>query len=487
MYKPMYGSLTEKNRSAGVVSKIRRFAISALVLATLAVSAPSAQAETYTLEQCLELAQNNRASIVRAKGAKRDAKASVKRQFGRIFLPSVSGAYRTSESRARNQSSEEPVFATGQRAILDVVGDTLFFQTRTPTGLIQKVDVPDQDRSSSSYQLSANLTLFDGFSNINDYKGVRKSSQRADYDLKRAKQNLELNVRIAYFAYLANVRNLAVQEEAVKRSQEQLNLVQSRYDVGSASLSDVLKQKVQFGNDNIALLEAQNGVKTTKADLGFEVGLNLNDEMDFDTTYVEDKFDGSLDAAIQSGVTSHPGLRSTELAVDVNRHFVRSAKGGYLPSVTAFVSESWSDASRADNLDQNLSFKSRNLAFGVNVNWNIFDRFQREQSVTNRKVAYNNAKAESWEARNNVVLAVKKAYFVLDKAVAQVAVSGENVNSAREDMSLAQEKYNLGSASILDLLDAQVSLKDAQVKLIRAQLDQNLAVARLQNAMGVSY
>jgi len=166
---------------------------------------------------------------------------------------------------------------------------------------------------------------------------------------------------------------------------------------------------------------------------------------------------------------------------------MRSAYGGYLPSVNAFVSETWLDASRGDNLDVSLNFSGRSTSFGVNINWNIFDKFLREQSVTNRKVAYNNAKADSWETRNNVILAIKKAFYELDKASAQVGVSGENVKSAREDMNLAQEKYNLGSASILDLLDAQVSLKDAQVKLIRAELDKNLAVARLQNAMGVSY
>ncbi len=448
----------------------------------------SVKAETYTLEQCLNLAQKNRASITRAKGAKRDASASVKRQFGRVFLPSLSGSYQTSESRARDQRSEQ-LSRNGVSDVINTVGGNqlgVFIDTGGVRNIFE-VDVADQDRTSSAFRLSANITLFEGFSGLNSYKGVKKNSKRADFDLKRAKQNLDLSVRIAYFAYLANVRNLAVQEEAVKRSQEQLNLVQSRYDVGSASLSDVLKQKVQFGNDNISLLAARNGAKTSKADLGFEVGLDLNENMEFDTSYVEDKFDGALEGAIQSGVTSHPGLRSTELGVDVNRHFLNSAKGGYLPSVTAFVSENWSDGSRSDNLDANLSFSSRSLAFGVNVNWNIFDKFQREQSVTNRRVAYNNAKADSWEARNNVVLAVKKAYFVLDKAVAQVEVSNENVKSAREDMSLAQEKYNLGSASILDMLDAQVSLKDAQVKLIRAKLDQNIAVARLQNAMGVSY
>ena len=91
MYNLRYGTLTEKGKSVNTLVSVKRFLVIAILLvAGLIGSAPTVKAETYTLDQCLGLAQKNRASIVRAKGAKRDARASVKRQFGRIFLPSVS-------------------------------------------------------------------------------------------------------------------------------------------------------------------------------------------------------------------------------------------------------------------------------------------------------------------------------------------------------------------------------------------------------------
>ena len=56
--------------------------------------------------------------------------------------------------------------------------------------------------------------------------------------------------------------------------------------------------------------------------------------------------------------------------------------------------------------------------------------------------------------------------------------------AAEEDLKITQEKYNLGAATILDLLDAQVSLKEAQVALIQVDFGLNLAIAQLENAMG---
>ena len=464
--------------------------ISAALVLVLGVGAPRpVSAKTYSLEECLTLAKENRASITKALGDKRNAKASVRRQFGRLILPNISGSYRLSESRERDQTSEalvdpnppifDSVLTNGGRWL------PIAFDTSDVTEVVT-TDVPDQDRSSKSLSVQASLTLFDGLSNIHDYLGVKKASEAADFDLERAKQNLELTVKAAYFTYLANVRNLAVQEEAVKRSEEQLNLVQSKYDVGSASLSDVLKQKVQFGNDNLTLLEAQQGVITSKSDLAFSVGLDPSDNDDFDTTYTERGYTGEVDGAIETALASHPGLKSSDLNFQMQKQFLKSAYGDYLPRITASASRSWSTSSRPDNLDRSLDFKGTSTSFGITISMNIFDQMVREQNVVRNSVARNNARADLQEARNNVVLETQKAYYEVEKATEQVKVSEENVASATEDMNLAREKYNLGSASILDLLDAQVSLKQAQVSLIRAQLDLNVAVARLDNAMGVS-
>ena len=63
-------------------------------------------------------------------------------------------------------------------------------------------------------------------------------------------------------------------------------------------------------------------------------------------------------------------------------------------------------------------------------------------------------------------------------------VAQESVAAAEENMKIVQERYNLGAATILDLLTAQEDLKRAQVSYINSRFDLNLAIARLENAMG---
>lgn len=487
--------MVNMKQSSRTVSTITALAL----IAALSLSVvESAYAETYTLEQCLKLARENRASIVNAEGNKRNASAQKRSALAALLLPSVSLSARTSKSQERDQESQIPDFT--QQAGAPLVYDSLqtvqgnFIPTALDTSSvppvidtsIKTIFPDDQDRTGSSMSISGSITLFDGFANVNSYLAAKKSSAMADYGMRTAEQDLALEVSRRYFDYLASVRNLTVQEEAVKRSEEQLNLVQSKYDVGSASLSDVLKQKVQFGNDNLALLEARQFVITSRANLAWSVGLDPSATNEFDTTYTERGFTQSLDEAIATGLENHPGLRSKELDVSVSKHYLNAAKGDYLPSVGASVTRTWSKGSSSDFLDLDLERSSTSTSFSISARWNIFDRFSREQTVASRSVRHNNARAGFAEERNTVALNITKAFYEVEKATEQVRVSEENVKSAREDMSLAQEKYNLGSAAILELLDAQVSLKDAQVRLISGKLNLNTAIAILHNAMGVS-
>jgi len=60
----------------------------------------------------------------------------------------------------------------------------------------------------------------------------------------------------------------------------------------------------------------------------------------------------------------------------------------------------------------------------------------------------------------------------------------ESVAAAQEDLNIVKEKYNLGAATIIEVLDAEVSFKQAQVNQVQALFDYNLAVSRLEKVMG---
>ena len=450
-----------------------------LLLLLLGVSAQSQEVKL-TLDDCIEIALKNRASIIAARGAEDLARANQRWAIG-SFLPRISASYYYSKTKTTDIEPDQVVpYVVDSFVNVAVVGaDTARDLVYIPA--FETVKSADQDRTSKALEVRASMDLFD-LANFFNYAGARADRAKAHLDVIESEQNLIYSVKLSYYAYLASVQNVQVQEQAVKRSEEQLKLIQSKYELGSAALSDVLKQKVQFGNDKLALLTAQNLVTSTGSSLAYTIGLDPNQPAEFASDYLMREYQGSLSDALDFTYTHEPSILAAQKGVDASKHALRSRMSEYLPKLQGFGSVSWSDATRGDTLT--FDFSSRDATIGFQITLNIFDGFSRERNVTVAKVNRNNSRAALADTRNLVTRDVKTAYSEIEQYKEAKAVAGENVGAAEEDLKITQEKYNLGAATILDLLDAQVSWKQAQVSLISADFDLNLAVAKLENAMG---
>lgn len=445
-------------------------------------------AELLTLDDCIELALKNRASVIAAKGREQLAGANKRAALG-AFLPRVEMSYDYSESSTRDKKSdflEDSVrYVANSVEVYDPDGDSTFWLTGASPEIVSskivEMDVPDLDRTSKTLGVSASMSLFD-LSNFYNYAGSKASLAKAKLDVIGSEQDLIYSVKVSYYYYLASVKNVEVQEQAVERSTEQLKLIQSKYDLGSASKSDVLKQKVQLGNDRLSLLTEQNNVNNRRASLAYTIGLDPNSNVGFSMEYTMREYSGALEEAITYGLEHYPGLLSSEKNVDYRKHSVRSRWSKYLPTLSGYGRLTYSDGAEENIYTYNSS--SRVSTFGVQINLNIFDGFIREYNLTSAKVNYNTARAEYADRRNFTSQSIKAKYLDIERLKEKQNVSKENVEAANEDLKITQEKYNLGAATILDLLDAQVSLKRAQVSLIQADFDLNLAVSNLENAMG---
>lgn len=447
---------------------------------SLAMVASVAAAEVLTLDDCIEVALQKRASIVIARGNERRAGADKRAALG-AFLPRIEASYSYSEGKTADIEPDARVFDSTIAFLdtIEVAGEQREVIREMP--VFHTAKAADQDRSNKSLSVTGNMSLFN-LSNWFNLAGAKADLAVARLDVLGSEQDLIKAVKVSYYRYLAAVENVTVQEQAVARTDEQLKLINSKYELGSASLSEVLKQKVQFGNDRLSLLEAQNDVTNGRASLAYTVGLDPNADYEFSTEFAQREYTGTMEEAMSFGLTHKPSLLSSQKNVDASRHAVRSRYAEYLPTLGGWASLSLSDAIQGDTLT--YSFSSRNTSVGFQVRWNIFDGFNRERSITSAKVGLNNARARLADARNGVAQRIKTAYLDIERLNEKKKVSQETVDAATEDHKITQEKYNLGAATILDLLDSQVSLSEAQVSLIRAGFDLNLAVAELENAMG---
>ncbi len=343
----------------------------------------------------------------------------------------------------------------------------------------------NQTTTTANYSLGLDIRqdLFDGGAAFSGYKAAAASETASRENFRGARQKLIFDVKNSYFSALKAKKLLEVQQDVVKRGEEQLKIAQARYDLGSASLSDVLKAKVSFANDRLTLISAENGYQVALANLNVIIGEDVNDSIELaeDLTPPQETPLRYEEALLKAG-KNHPDLLAAQENLKASDWGVQAGRAGLYPSLSLNAGYGWNnrDFSRVTSLfDRDYQWR-----FGFSVGYNIFDRFSTYQSIKSSQARHANARESYLQTKSQVALEVKQAFLDLAQARQKLDVTNQQSESAEEDLNIVQEKYNLGAATILELLDAQVSYKQAKSDQVQSLFDYNLAAARLNKAIG---
>ena len=432
-----------------------------LLLTTLCFSqTQGVSARVLTLDECIKLAEKHNANLISAKQSYKAAKSQVKRGWGRL-LPSMDSdlAYSRSVYGPSEYPRYDPLLGT---VVLDTSGvlTSKAYSARISAG---------QSWSLGGYN----------FYEIKEYNAY-KSSTKSYLELTR--QEVILSVKRAYFDVLKAKMLLEIQKEALKRAGEQLKVAEARYELGAASYSDVLKAKVQFGDVMLTLISAENTGKLAKATLNSWMGQDVDSAIDVEENLMAPEFNYVYENALKRAMSDNPGLRQAESDLRSAEAQVGMARSGFFPNLNASGSYYWTHP----ELDQIRNIREREYSWrlSASISFNIFDGFQKNYNLSWAKASRNSAKEMFHQAKRDVALELKQAFLNVQEAEEKIDLTEKKVASAQEDLDLMQEKYNLGAANILELLDAEVSFKQAESDQVEALYDYNLAVAQFEKAIG---
>jgi outer membrane protein TolC len=456
--------------------KARRLVISIFVIVLFSgfLSAQDAPAATdsLTLMDCIKIALDNNPTIKSA-AYNRESAAFDKKGSYQGILPRLDLNFGVGQS-VTGESQYTTFNPTG---VDSITGDVTYEQTfrTTPKSYIQ----------TNSLGMSIKQNIYDGgiwWNRIGQAKSMEKSS---DLNFESERNNVILSIEQAYYTLMKDKKLLEVRELAVSRSQEQYDRAEKMYEIGATAQIDVFRAKVSLGKDRINMLLQQNLVTQSRKNLNIAMGRDP-----LTALLVKMKFDPlqnipPIDDLIETAYDNQPLLKKNTEDIKVEDYNISLSKGSLFPRISAYANYNRSH----EDISKVLKDWNRNYrySYGIQLSYNIFNGFNDNVNVQKAKIRKKIMRENFEDFKRQLKSSIHQYYVNYQSYLNIIAINRDNLAAAKEELRLAEERYQIGAGTSLDVRTAQLSLTEAEQTLVAALFTARVTLDQLNNQLGLSY
>jgi outer membrane protein len=426
-----------------LLSSITLFALLFLFTSTLSAQ----DVRSITLQEAIEIALENNYQLKQARNNLGLANESIRNEYA-DFLPSIGASF--SGSRQNGQQNQ-----------------------LLPGGDIRSVELTSKGISGN---VSADITIFNGFENIKSLRRSEQAKISSEESLKRAEENVIFNTASRYLGVLLDKELLDIAQENLENSQQQLEQVRAQVEVGSRPTVDLYNQEAQVASDELIVTQNENSYELSKLLLVRQLQIEPLGNYEFIKPDIDGEMSGinnySLSTLVDQSLLNRSDLKSEVADLKSLRYQLEIAQGSLYPTVTAGGSygSSYSDQYFGGGISFNDQFWDARIqnSLRISVNIPIFQNWNRMYNIESSKIQLKNAELSYENSKLQVIQEVTQAYNDYTSYIKQLEASEKSRRASERAFETQQERYNVGSSTLIELSQAQANYVEAQSNYTQA-------------------
>ncbi|GKX61786.1 hypothetical protein SOASR032_03550 [Pragia fontium] len=293
-------------------------------------------------------------------------------------------------------------------------------------------------------------------------------------------QDVVLDSAQKYFSVIAAEAYLDAARDIELIAYKSLQVTKAKREAGIGVLADELQAKNAALSATNYRIKAEGDVRNAMGALASVLGKNITKDISFQRglTVPSQRSLNDINQLIEKALNQHPQLLSAKEQIRVSEKELDVAKRGFLPSV--YFTSRWGN----DRLKYGPGYDTEELYMGVNVKVPLFSGFSQYNAVRTAQNKVELTKNQLAQTRQDIALQVWQTYQRLTTAQNNLTNMSELVASSRKAYDIARGRYQSGVGSILELLNTQNDLSEAQMNNVNTMVDWHLARLALASSLG---
>ena len=326
---------------------------------------------------------------------------------------------------------------------------------------------------NGNYSLNAQWTLWNGGRRLNNIKQQKTTRDIASLSVSETENMLQEEITKLFVQILYADESVKINKSTLETSEANFKRGEELFKEGSISKADLAQLESQVGNDQYQLVTSESTLRNYKLQLKQLLELDGTDEMTLALPTLSDeqvmKVLPSQADVYQTALTTRPEIQSGQLSIDNAKLGIKTAKAGYMPTISLSASSSsTTNSASTNNWAQQMKYGWNNM-IGVSLSIPIFDNRQNKSNVQKAKLQYSNSQLNLATKQKELYSTVETLWLDALNAQQQYAAADTKLKSSQTSYDMVSEQFTLGMKNTVELLTEKNNLQSAQQQRLQAK------------------